>query len=233
MFSYHPDIIDRFPTIQAGVVHATGLINESSPDELANRYRAEQLSATRRLEATPIAELGPIAAWRRVFSQFGVQPTRHRNAAESLLRRLSKHGDVPTINTLVDIGNLVSIRYAMPVAVLDVAGIDTTITVRQADGTESFTDLGSTEVTHPKHGEVIFVDRAGVVCARRWCWRQSANSATSGSTTEALIVIEGHHDTARTDIDSAIDDVRGLLASHLSQARLTTHRLSAGSPGIG
>ena len=39
-----------------------------------------------------------------------------RSAAEALLRRLTKQGSIPSINTLVDIGNLVSIRYALPVA---------------------------------------------------------------------------------------------------------------------
>ena len=28
-------------------------------------------------------------------------------------------GDIPSINTLVDIGNLVSIRYVLPIAIVD------------------------------------------------------------------------------------------------------------------
>jgi threonine/homoserine/homoserine lactone efflux protein len=76
-----------------------------------------------------------------------VLQSQYRNAAEALLRRLAKHGDIPTINTLVDIGNLVSIRYAMPVAVFDQANIaGGSITVRFATGAELFTDLGSTDV---------------------------------------------------------------------------------------
>jgi DNA/RNA-binding domain of Phe-tRNA-synthetase-like protein len=47
-----------------------------------------------------------------VFTRFGAKPTQYRCAAEALLRRLAKHGDISPINTLVDIGNLVSIRYA-------------------------------------------------------------------------------------------------------------------------
>ncbi len=87
-----------------------------------------------------------------------------------LLRRLAKHGDIPTINTLVDIGNLVLIPYAMPVAVFDQANIaGGSITVRFATGAEHFTDLGSTAIVHPDPGEVIFVDGEGVVSARRWC----------------------------------------------------------------
>ena len=91
---------------------------------------------------------------------------------------MTKHGEIPSVGTLVDIGNLVSIRYALPVAVLDLAGVAGTITVRFARGSEEFTDLGTSSVEHPDAGEVAFVDEKDVVHARRWCWRQSAQSAT-------------------------------------------------------
>ena len=105
-----------------------------------------------------MADLPQVAAWRRVFSEFGAKPTRYRNAAEALLRRLSKYGDIPTISVLVDIGNHVSIRYAMPVAVFDLANIAGPTTVRFATGDELFADLGSSDTVHPNPGEVVFVD---------------------------------------------------------------------------
>ena len=215
MFAYDDAVVERYPTIRAGVIHATGLANGPSPPELLEEYRAEQRAALTKLEATAIADLPQIVAWRRVFTGFGAKPTQYRNAAEALLRRLAKHGDFPTINTLVDIGNLVSIRYAMPVAVFDRANIaGGSITVRFATGSELFTDLGSAENVHPYPGEVIFVDTNNVVSARRWCWRQSAQSATSTTTENALIVVEGHHDTADRDVESALTDLTSLLASH-------------------
>jgi DNA/RNA-binding domain of Phe-tRNA-synthetase-like protein len=192
---------------------------------LLAEYRTEQQAACARLAATPIADLRSIAAWRRAFSRFGAKPTQYRNAAESLLRRLAKHGDIPALSTLVDIGNLVSIRYALPVAVIDRAGIAGRITVRFADGTEHFTDLGSSASVSPEPGEVIFTDEDKVVAARRWCWRQSAQSATGPGTAEALIVTEALHDTAAADVGSAVADLTALLATHQPCAQFTTHTL--------
>jgi DNA/RNA-binding domain of Phe-tRNA-synthetase-like protein len=160
----------------------------------------------------------------------GAKPTQHRNAADALLRRLAKPGDIPTINTLVDTGNLVSIRYAMPVAVFDRANIAGPITVRFATGDEPFTDLGSDEIVHPDPGEVVFVDGDDVVSARRWCWRQSATSTTTAC---ALIVIEGHHDTAGQDVESALADLGSLLASHQPQGRTESYVLSPTDPRTG
>ena len=225
MFGYAAEILERYPAIHAGVVHTTGLANGPSPPELLLAYRAEQEAAADRLERTAIADLPSIAAWRRAFAAFGAKPTQYRSAAEALLRRLSKRGDIPSINTLVDTGNLVSIRFAMPVAVFDLAGIDAPITVRFATGGEPFTDLGSSESVHPDPGEVVFVDRQGVVCARRWCWRQSAQSATSERTREALIVIEGLHETAARDVEAALADLTSLLAQHQPDARIESSTL--------
>ena len=233
MFAYDDAVTGRYPTIRAGVIHASRLANGPSSPELLEEYRAEQHAASERLKATAIADLPQVAAWRRVFTGFGAKPTQYRNAAEALLRRLAKRGDIPTINTLVDIGNLVSIRYAMPVAVFDQASIAGSTTVRFATGAELFTDLGSTDIVHPDSGEVIFVDSEGVVSARRWCWRQSAQSATSTTTVDALIVVEGHHDTAGRDVESALTDLTSLLASHQPQGQIESYVLSPTNPRTG
>jgi DNA/RNA-binding domain of Phe-tRNA-synthetase-like protein len=225
MFGYDEAVTGRYPAIRAGVIHVTGVSNGPSPPGLLAAYTAEQRAACARLATTPIADLPSIAAWRRAFTAFGVKPTQCRNAAEALLRRLAKQGDIPALNTLVDIGNLVSIRYAMPVAVFDRAGLAAAITVRFATGAEQFADLGSSGSVHPDPGEVIFTDDAGVVAARRWCWRQSAHSAAGASTTEALIVTEGLHDAAATDVTAAVSDLTALLAAHQPRARLTAYAL--------
>lgn len=225
MFGYHPSIVESFPTIRAGLAHATGVDNGATPPALRDAYFSEQQAVLARLDGgTSLAELPSIAAWRRAFSHFGVKPTQYRSAAEALLRRLTKAGDIPSINTLVDIGNLVSIRYGLPVAVVDVAGIAGSLTVRFSDGTEPFTDLASPGTAHPEPGEVVFTDDDGTVHARRWCWRQSAQSATRSSTTEALIVVEGHYEMAGEEVETAVEDLAGLLADHVpgSSCRLWT-----------
>ena len=229
-FAYDDAVADRYPTVRAGVIHATGLDNGPSPPGLLDRYRDEQTSVSERLRETAIADLPQIAAWRRAFTRFGAKPTQHRNAAEALLRRLTKRGDIPTVNALVDVGNLVSVRHAMPVAVFDRANVAGSMTVRFASGDERFMDLGSSEGVHPDPGEVVFVDEDNVVHARRWCWRQSARSATGPSTVEALIVVEGHHDTAGRDAAAALADLTSLLAAYRPQARVRSYLLSPANP---
>src|SRR6266851_3718802 len=209
-FQYHADILARFPNVVGGVILARGMTNSPTPDSLLRTYYAEQQTVKQRIGDTPLSQVEALSAWRSAFRAFNMDPTQYRSAAEALLRRLAKHGDIPSVNTLVDIGNLVSIRYAMPVAVIDWAGIAGAITVRFAIGTEHFTDLGSSGSVAPEPGEVIFTDEDNAVAARRWCWRQSAQSATSASTAEALIVTEAQHETAEADVASAVADLTAL-----------------------
>ena len=232
MFAYDPAIAERFPAIRGGVIRVSGLVNRPSPIELIEDFLAEQRVALQKLDETPIAEIPSIEAWRRAFAAFGVKPTQHRVAAEALLRRLQKTGEVPSISTLVDTANLVSIRYALPVAVFDQATVEGSTTVRFATGQERFTDLGDTVATNPAPGEVIFVDDADTVSARRWCWRQSSQSATGPNTTDALITVEALHKDAGTDIESALSDLVTFLERYQPQSDHSRAILSANSPAF-
>ena len=226
-FEYEPQIVERFPAVVGGVIHADGVINRPAPAELTNAYRAEQQAVRERIGDTPLSELPTLAAWRGVFRGFGVNPTRYRSASEALLRRLTKQGELPSINALVDLANLVSIRYALPVAVFDQRDVAGGTTVRLAHGAETWADLGSSEAEHPEPGEVIFADDDGTVSARRWCWRQSRASAAREDTTDILVTVEGHHEAAADDVDRALRDLQALLGSFASPATVRGAQLDA------
>jgi DNA/RNA-binding domain of Phe-tRNA-synthetase-like protein len=213
-FQYHPDILARFPSVVGGVILARGLRNGPTPEELLRAYQEEQEVVKQRIGKTPLSQIASLAAWRGAFRAFDVDPTQYRSAAEALLRRLTKKGDIPSINTLVDIGNLVSIRYALPVAVIETRHVQGAITVHFADGTERSNSLGENGEEQPQKGEVVFTDERGLVIARRWCWRQGEQSAAQEDTSEAILTVEGHHAEAPRDVEAALQDLQTLLASY-------------------
>jgi DNA/RNA-binding domain of Phe-tRNA-synthetase-like protein len=229
-FGYDHEVLERFPNVVGGVIHADGVTNRPAPAELTAAFGAEQASVRERIGETPLSELPTLAAWRAVFRSFGVNPTKYRSAAEALLRRLTKQGDLPSINALVDIANLVSIRYALPVAVFDQRDVVGGTSVRLAHGGERWADLGSSEAEHPEPGEVIFTDDEEQVSARRWCWRQSRASAAREDTTEILVTVEGHHAAAADDIDRAMRDLEALIGSHAAPATVRSDLLDGTNP---
>ena len=229
IFQYHSQLIDRYPNLVGGVILARDVRNAASPPGLREDFLGEQQATLARLENVPLSSLKSIAAWRQAFRAFGVKPTKYRSACEALLRRLTKQGELPSINALVDIANLVSIRYALPVAAFDIGALQGSVTVRFAQGTERYTPLGQSEMEHPKPGEVIFSDDSDLVIARRWCWRQSAESAAQKDSTNILITIEAHHAGGRSDVEAGLDDLRSLLEQHTG-GEITSSVLSSELP---
>ncbi len=128
-----------------------------------------------------------------------LKPTQYRSASESLLRRFRKEKSLPQLHPLVDVCNAISLAFAIPVAVFDVAEIAEYVEVRYAAGDETFVSF-SGGVENPAAGEVIFADGARRAHARRWTNRQSASSAVRDTTTAVLIVAEALHDSASSDI---------------------------------
>jgi DNA/RNA-binding domain of Phe-tRNA-synthetase-like protein len=212
-FQHSEQIWTDFPELAAGVLVATDISGGSEAAErVADRVKRFYALADDLLAGSSEAELEQIRAWRAAFARMGLKPTQYRCAAESLLRRYRKEGTLPAVHPLVDLCNAMSLAYAVPIAVLDTDRITGPLTVRYADGSERYTSFaGDTE--HPYPGEVIFADQAGNVHARRWCHRQSAQSAVSATTTSALIVAEAMHESGRSDVGRLISAAAVQLAA--------------------
>ncbi|WP_030542417.1 B3/4 domain-containing protein [Streptomyces albus] len=220
MYFTHADAVwDAHPGLRALVVATDGVLGaESDP------LRTEKLAAEtdRRQQGTTEAEMPEIAAWREAFSQMGLKPTQYRCASEALLRRYRKSKDMPSFHPLVDYLNFASMASAIPIAAFDVARVSEGITVRPAEGTETYvTFQGDTE--HPAPGEIVFADRAGNAHSRRWTYRQSSTSVVSSGSDRVLIVAEAHHASAEQDLISLEAELKAGLPA--LGVRITTSAL--------
>ena len=225
LFQHSGKIWRDFPELVPGIMYVEGITPGVPVAARAARFTA---AARSRLAAGPETEMPEIQAWRRAFSKMGLRPTQYRCAAESLLRRFRKQGALPHQHPLVDLCNAVSLAFAIPVAVFDVATITGWLEVRCAAGDEEYLTFHG-EVEHPAAGEVIFCDGARRAHARRWTNRQSGRSAVRDSTTGALIVAEAMHESAPADVPhltAAIAD--GLKASWSATPTVTV--LSQAAP---
>ena len=150
----------------------------------------------------------------------GLKPTQYRCASESLLRRYRKEGSLPALHPLIDLCNAASLAFAIPVAVFDTARIAGAMTVRPAEGDETYETFGG-EIENPEPGEVIFADEVGRAHARRWCNRQSGWSAVRSDTARALVVAEALHETADADIAALMSSLTEALTAIYPAAAIT------------
>lgn len=208
-----------------GVLFLEGVHPEAATESVLTPWLRR---AGERLQQASEAEMPEIAAWRRAYSQMGLKPTKYRSAAEALLRRFKREGDIPRLHPLIDLCNALSLAFALPVAVFDVDNVKDYIEVCHARGDEDHLAF-SGETEAPAPGEVIFADAAHHAHARRWTFRQSRRSTVTPETRRVLIVSEALHETAEADIESLMETLTGIVSELWSPPRAQA-RLTAESP---
>ena len=220
-FCHVAEIWENFPQLVPGLMVVDGIHQNVDVEEYLHP-RFEQ--ARERLSREKESQMPEIAAWRKAYSQMGFKPSKYRSAAEALLRRFKREDDMPRLHPLVDLCNAVSLSSALPVAVFDLERVAEYLEVCYAKGTEQYLSF-SGEIETPTPGEVIFVDAAKQVHARRWTFRQSRTSTIRPETARVLILSEGLHETADQDVGAVMDALSEIISTLWSppkfQATLT------------
>lgn len=226
-FAHSPKIWQQFPQLVPGLLVIDGIHPQA---DVEARLEPWYQRARERLSRGPESQLDEVSAWRRVYSQMGLKPTKYRSAAEALLRRFRREDEVPRLHPLVDLCNAVSLAFALPVAVFDLEQVADYLEVRHATGDEEYLAFSDKTET-PDADEVIFADADNHVHARRWTFRQSRQSVIQPETRHVLIVSEGLHETAETDVRNLINALEENIAELWSPPR---HKavLTAASPRL-
>ncbi|KQT54792.1 hypothetical protein ASG43_04330 [Aureimonas sp. Leaf454] len=210
-----------FPNLVCSTLRIGGLTSDvdASPFSRLHIDRARD-----RLSRQSEGDWPEIQAWRRAFSAMGLKPTQYRCAAEALLRRLRKDGELPSLHPLIDICNAISVAFAIPIAVFDTDRIEGGLMVKPAQGDERYHAFSGAMET-PEPGEIIFADGEGRAHSRRWTNRQSAASAVGPVTSNALIVAEALH----TDADADMIALKAAVQEAVSTLWPTVHWADRGA----
>lgn len=87
-------------------------------------------------------EIPGVKGSRAAYKVFGRNPGRYRVSSEALLRRVRRGDALYTINSVVDVNNLLSIESGLSVGSYDLDQIHGTITFRKAEKGEGYTGIG-------------------------------------------------------------------------------------------
>lgn len=210
-FIIDPAVTDLFPDLRIGVVTAGNIDNSPSHHETAAMLRDAESRARREFELEGLAQNPLISNWRKAYKLLRVKDGRASH--EALIRRVLKGNEIPGINTLVDIYNSLSLRYATPLGGEDMDRIVGDIKLRLASGGEDFVQLGSDETTHPDPGEVIYSDDSKVLC-RKFNWRESDITKLTENTRNAFFVTETLPPFPEENLRNALRELAGLLEEH-------------------
>ena len=211
--SVEDDFRGLFPEAMIGVIGVRGIDNTRDADVCARLLDAQIARTSQELEGVEVPSLPAVAPWRAAYQKFGVKPSKYKSSIENLLRSAAS-GRLRSINPLVDLYNVVSLKHRLPCGGEDLAAVQGPIRLTRAVGDEHFVPLGGSEAEPPPPGAVIYRDDLGVICSC-WNWREADRTKLTEQTTDAVLVIEALPPVDESFLRAACDDLAALVTTHL------------------
>ena len=134
---------------------------------------------------------------------------------EALAKRIAKGGNLPRINTAVDLGNAISLKYVLPIGAHDVQASTDDFDIRFARKDDTFIPFGENSPQAVDTGELVYA-RGTSVKTRRWIWRQSGAGMITEKTTDVFYPIDGFTGINDSAVRSARDEIADILARKLN-----------------
>ncbi|QGA54597.1 hypothetical protein GFS03_08460 [Sulfolobus sp. E5-1-F] len=150
-----------------------------------------------------------VRAYRDFYWRIGVDPTKTRPSGEALRRRLARGNKLPRINTVVDIGNIVSVETLVPIGLYDRDKVVGNLYLVMSKGNEEFLGLGKKTEKLDK-GIPILVDDEGKVL-HIYPHRDSVLTSITPDVKNVIIVGAGVPNIDENLVKYAVDRVANLL----------------------
>jgi len=189
-FKISQEVFEKFPKLNVGVLVVKGIDNNGTSKDILELIKKREKKIRETFEKDKLSENPRIDVWRKAYSSFGAKPKNYRCSVENLYRMILDGNGLNHINKIVDIYNYISIKNMVPIGGDDLDKVDGDIMLRLANGEENFVELNSSEINHPKEGEIVYADNKEILC-RRWNWRECDKSKMTEKTTNITLVIEG------------------------------------------
>lgn len=221
-YSISDEIFERFPHFVRGVLAAQDVTNIPSPPDLVALLRREETRLRTVLQGQELTAHPNILNWREAFRSAGIKPSEFRSSIEAMARRALNGKELPAINALVDIGNIISLRYMLPAGGHALDHVKDEISLRLARGDETFIPfgLGEEALEHPEPGEIIFCEGSAIL-TRRWVWRQSSHTLTEIGTRSIGFNLDGLPPVDEEIIRASAHDLETLVCGYCGgQTRL-------------
>ena len=197
--------------LRAGAIVFRDLTIDDAPAELREAIDEECRKVGGELATgADVRKTAEITAHYDILRRVGVKPRRRPPSTEKLLELARSRRTLPSINTLVDAYNLVSIRTRCSLGAHDLDYFTPPAELRLFRGDESFRPLGSTETQTVWAGEFGYVDAENRVLCRLDSLQADFSKVLHG-TTNVLLIVEAtdSHDPAQ--VTAAFDEVISLV----------------------
>ncbi len=180
------EILLIYPRLSLLVIRVSGVNNKGDCSVFGDEVERVIGEARRNYSLEGLASHPRVRVWREIYRAMGAKKLRPSH--EALVRRVLRRGELPCLNPLATAYLLGVVKFLVPCGGYDLAKVRGRIVLRKSPGGESFTPIGGgVEYTVP--GEVVYADEEGVL-TRFWNYRDSARTAFTEETRDALLIVE-------------------------------------------
>lgn len=222
LFRIDPAVFEAFPNARFAAVVVRGIDNRRSADEASERMTQAVATAREAFAGIDPKSHPSIAIWREVFGARGWTPSKYLSSIEALVRRISKGGELPSINPAVDLGNSVSVTRVIPIGAHDLSLASEGIEVRLSAPGDRFLPMGDAPEETPDPDEIVYA-HGHDVRTRRWVWRQSRSGLVTPETRDVFYPIDGFAGVSEQDAYAAADTLAEIVSALLGGAAEIYH----------
>ena len=211
------EIFEKYPSFRRGIVIARSMKNRTEDAELFEMLK--KTLSDRFDKPVDLESDSRITDWKDAHRAFSSNPNKFPPAHIALIKRIQKQKtEIPFINSVVAVMNIVSVSSILPVGGDDIIAPDSTFKLGISSGTESFVPLGMPDKEeNPSSGEVIyFIEESGDVMCRRWNWRNGDKTKINENTQNIIMNIDAIGEGSEERALKARDMVAELLEKYCS-----------------
>ncbi|MGC8569862.1 MAG: B3/B4 domain-containing protein [Caldivirga sp.] len=215
----HSSLSDLELSMAVGVV--VGVNNRVNPPELSKIISDVEANVKGSMSIESLKDDELIRLYRNFYWRLGIDPTKQRPAQEALIRRILKGDGLPRINPLVDIGNVASVKYKVPIGLYDlrrIGQVEYIVLRRAADG-ELFTPLGSPKMELSRNQIVLATNDGRILHV--YPYRDSELTKVDEFTSDVLIIVAGIKNVNDNVLLNALSEIEALCESLLNGKVLT------------
>lgn len=169
-YSIDPQVFDIAPMYTRALIVIKKIQNGPSSEQVRQKLIDTQKHIADIIGQEQLLSDIRTTTWQGVFRKAGMNPRDTRPAHEAMLRRIVQGKLIPSINTVVDIGNICSLEHVIPIGVHPLDSIEHSVVLRPALGTETFIPFNVENldlIEHPTPGEIVLCED-DTVLTRRW-----------------------------------------------------------------
>ena len=142
-----------------------------------------------------------IIGLRSLYKCWKIDPSRYRPSPERLLRKITGGSSFNFINNIVDLSNIISMKYRIPVSLYDLDKINGELILKKSTNEDKY--LGITGMEIGTKDKVLFYDNTGAAGSPT---TDSRRTMVTDSTVNLIFIAYGPENVGKGYMENMLED---------------------------